>query len=444
MAMGNYYKQLVVYIPALIIIFILAIVPFHTFLTVWISLLTGHYTLLRVWIEVLLVISLCAASYIYITDKKIRELFYKSRLIQLIILFLLIELICGAVGHINRDINTKSLLYGWLFDTRFLIFFLVTILISKKTSLIENKSLKLVLYPACLVVLFGLMQVLVLPKDFLTHFGYGPNTVLPYQTINHNSHYIRIFSTLRSPNSLGVYLIIPLSLSTVLLIKGLKVWQNAIFILLGTIVMVFSFSRSAWLGLVAAFAISVFLSIKDTVIKTRMLYVAVIIGMLFCLVVIVGRHSSKVQNIVFHTETHSKVKEATDQQHGLAIASDFRQLVKYPLGRGPGSSGPASIYNNKIQRSPEDFYIQIGEETGLIGLFVFLAINVYIILSLWARRQDSLSLALLASFIGLIICNALLPTWRDTTLAYLWWGLAGVVIATKPRRASFEKSESII
>jgi hypothetical protein len=164
-----------------------------------------------------------------------------------------------------------------------------------------------------------------------------------------------------------------------------------------------------------------------------MLYVSLIVGVLICLVAIAGRHNPRVQNIVFHTQSHSSIKQTSDNQHSTALENGLKQLVKYPLGRGPGTSGPASVYNTKISRSPEDYYIQIGQETGWLGLIVFLAINVYVVLSLWARRDDELSLALMTSFIGLIVCNLLLPSWTDDTLAYLWWGLAGVAIATKPK-----------
>ena len=57
-------------------------------------------------------------------------------------------------------------------------------------------------------------------------------------------------------------------------------------------------------------------------------------------------------------------------------------------------------------------------------------------MSLWARREDTLALALLASFLGLIIVNMLLEAWTDDTLCYLWWGMAGIVIASPPKSIS--------
>ena len=61
---------------------------------------------------------------------------------------------------------------------------------------------RLVLWPAFVVIVFGLLQALVLPNDFLRHFGYGHATIMPMETINNNKAYIRVMSTLRGANAL--------------------------------------------------------------------------------------------------------------------------------------------------------------------------------------------------------------------------------------------------
>ncbi len=58
------------------------------------------------------------------------------------------------------------------------------------------------------VIVFGVLQVIVLPKDFLSLFGYGPQTIQPYLTVDNNEAYIRINSTLRGPNPLGLYVVV--------------------------------------------------------------------------------------------------------------------------------------------------------------------------------------------------------------------------------------------
>jgi hypothetical protein len=48
---------------------------------------------------------------------------------------------------------------------------------------------------------------------------------------------------------------------------------------------------------------------------------------------------------------------------------------------------------------------------------------------LWYRRSEILARFLLASLAGITFVNLLSHAWADDTLAYLWWGLAGLAIA---------------
>lgn len=438
-------SQLAVYIPAILIVVIIALLPFHAFLTVFGSSLIGHYTALRLWKEYLIVICLIGVLIILFIDKASRQLIYHSKLIQLIFVFFIIELILGIVSRVQGEVSTKALFYGWLSDCRYLAFFIICLIIAKKTSLVKNKSIRLILWPAVIVIIFGLLEVFVLPSNFLSHFGYGPNTIMPYQTINSNSRYVRILSTLRGSDPLGAYLLVPLSLATVLFVKGQKRWQMAIFFIAGVIVMIFSFSRSAWLGLVVAVALSIYLAIKSTKLKRQLLYMVVGLIVIFGGIFIAERNNHRFQNLIFHTQSNSSIKVSSDQAHLSALKTGLKQLFNQPLGKGPGTAGPASAYNTKGPRIiPENYYLQIAIETGWLGLIVFLAINLLVILSLWARRDDTLSLALLTSFIGLIIVNMLLEAWTDDTLCYIWWGLAAVAIASRPKLAKYKKNRLVL
>ena len=49
---------------------------------------------------------------------------------------------------------------------------------------------------------------------------------------------------------------------------------------------------------------------------------------------------------------------------------------------------------------------------------------------LWQRRRDWLALSVLASGIGIAVASLFLPVWADDTVSIVWWGLAGVALAT--------------
>ena len=84
--------------------------------------------------------------------------------------------------------------------------------------------------------------------------------------------------------------------------------------------------------------------------------------------------------------------------------------------------------------------MQIAQETGWIGLGLFVLINVGVGYLLWLRRDDPLALSLFASLIGLTFINLLSHAWADDTLAYVWWGLAGIAMAPNRKAEVAEKS----
>lgn len=433
-------------ISSAIVLLILFLIPFQGFLPVWLSSIVGHYTLLRLWKEFLLVIILIITIYYLITDSKTRKNIFSNKLTWLIILFWVIELIWAAIAHLGKDVSLKALFFGLLLDCRYFIFFGITWIIALKNRNLIKFIPKIILVPAAVVVLFGLLQIFILPNNFLAHFGYNQATIMPFQTINSNSKYVRIISTLRGANPLGAYLIIPITyLIYIFLKKSKKINKTTIaitiFILLSLVVLFFSFSRSAWIGAFVAGCLIVFLSIQNKKTKKRIL-----IGGLVVLIVVgaglfLDRNNHKVQNLLFHTQSNSKIGISSDQAHLNSTINNFKKLIKNPLGSGPGSSGPASIYNKyRAPQIPEDYYIQIGQEVGIFGLIIYLAIIFKILLDLFKNKdQNQINHFLLASLVGILIVNLFLMAWTDDTLAYLWWGILGISYSTLPNKIKKKK-----
>ena len=421
-----------------LVVLIIALLPFHAILTVWAGSNFGHYTAFRLWKEYLLVVVGLIAIAIVIKNAQIRNIVFKNKLVWLIVTYAGLDIIVTLVAHSKHLVSGKALAYGLLDDLRFLFFFVVCYVLSLKSKSLSSGWQKLILIPATLVVLFGLIQMFILPANFLTHFGYGVHTIMPFETVNQNSSYIRIMSTLRGANPLGAYLILPISALIVLLIKYPKSWNWAkALLLLGSILVLFgSYSRSALIGAVLA---SLFICLsylkKDWLIKHRLYLIASSLALIAVLVIglLVLGHSAKFQNIVFHTQTNSSAPLSSDQAHLSAVIGGFSQVVSYPLGKGAGTSGPGSFYNKDLPtRIPENYFLQVGEEAGWLGLVLFILINVLVGYELWQRRTSALALTLLGSLVGLSIVNLLLLAWTDDTISYIWWGLAGVAMSLSP------------
>jgi hypothetical protein len=409
---------------------VLLLMPLYGFLTVWGASTFGHYTAIRLWGEGLLAVCTIGILYLLAFDHKIRIHTLSRRLVWTFLAYIALNLAWGILSYERHDVTAKALGYGLIVDLRFPIFFLVTWSVAVRMTRLRANWQWLVSWPAVIVVIFGLLQIFILPHDFLRHFGYGPRSIPIQETINHNPHYLRIASTLRGANPLGAYLIIPISLLTVQLLRVKRNWRQALFFVASLVVLFYSFSRSAWAGAAISVVIVMVISIKSQKMQRLALAIAALILIVCGGASIAFRHNATFQNFVFHTQTNSSVKSTSDQGHLSALKTGLGDLYHNPLGSGPGTAGPASVYNyGHAPRIAENFFVQIGQETGYLGLFLFVLINLGVGYLLWLRRSDPLALSLFASLIGLTLVNMLSHAWADDTLAYIWWGLAGIAMA---------------
>jgi len=422
---------------------ILFLMPFHALLTVWGASLIGHYTALRLWKEVFLVLCVIGVFYLWLTDHKIRFHTLSRRLVWLILAYMALTVVWGLLALNQHDVSSKAFGYGLIINLRFLAFFLVTWAVALRLTRLRAHWQRLVLWSAAVVVAFGVLQALVLPHDFLRHFGYNEQTIPALETINHNQHYVRIASTLRGANPLGAYLLIPISLLSVLLIRHGRNWRQAVFLVGALLVLFFSFSRSAWVGAALSIIVLLFLS------RLSRQSQRIALGVTALLLVVAGgltltyRHHARFENFVFHTQKNSAVKSTSNQGHLTALKSGLDDLRTRPLGQGPGTAGPASVYNQPHPaRIAENYFIQIGQETGWLGLLLFVVINAGVAALLYVRRDDPLALSLFASLIGLTFINLLSHAWTDDTLAYIWWGLAGIAMAPNKLAEDEAKAQS--
>lgn len=426
---------------------IIVLMPFHATLTVWGSQLVGHYTLLRLWKECVLVLLGFGSLYTICTQLQLRQRFFGSTLVRLVAVFLAVQVVWGIMALITHHVTAKALGYGWVSDTRYLVFFLLVWVIASKVPRLYELWPKLVFWPAAAVIVFGLVQYFVLPYDFMMHLGYSAATIFPYEDINHNTHYIRIMSTLRGANPLGAYLVMVLSLLGAVGLKQ-KIWRGVlkpanrmralrfgVFALAAVIALILTFSRSAWIGFIVSSSVLLWASLSSE--KAREL---IFIGVMACVVLAAGaafalRNDVTFQNVFLHTQTNSAVATTSNEGHASALQNGLHDLLHEPLGRGPGTAGPASAYNTGHNaRIAENYFIQIAQETGWIGLALFVAINLLVAKELWARRSKALSLGLLAGLAGISFIGLLGHVWADDTIAYIWWSLAGLTLAVTSTR----------
>ena len=236
----------------LTILIILLVLPFHEFLTTWLASNFGHINLFRVWKEIVLILISPIVFFLAWSDKKLRKWLIKDKLILLIKLFSIIVIVLGVIGYYQKRVNLSALGAGMVIDLRFFLIFLITLVLTRYTDFFRRYWKQILIYPALLVILFGIAQ-LFLPIDFLRHFGYGPNTIPAFQTIDQQLRFHRIQSTLRGANPLGAYLILITPVFIFFYTKNLLV--RVITSVLSLTALFFTYSRSAYVGLIVTIGI---------------------------------------------------------------------------------------------------------------------------------------------------------------------------------------------
>lgn len=409
---------------------ILVALPVSTLLTTWAGANSGHFDLFKIWKELLLVPIGLAALWLAKRDKQLNKRLHNDILIYLILLYVFTQIVLGLSSLINGKVNSSALIYSWLVNSRFLVFFIICFIVAAKDDWLKKYWKRLVLVPAAVVLIFGLLQAWVLPANFLAHFGYGPKTITAVHTIDQKPEYIRLQSTLRGPNPLGAYLVIIISLLAALLYgRRAKTVRAPLLLAVSIVILLFTYSRSAWLGAVLSVCVLSFWALRNHLARRWVLAGAASSVVVAVGLVVVFRDNNFVQNTLFHTDETSQSAESSNAARASALESGAVSLLHEPFGRGPGTAGPASFRNDKPARIAENYFIQIGQEVGLIGLALFLAIYGIVARRLWLARQDLLPAVLLASLAGITLINMLSHAWTDDTLALLWWGLAGLALA---------------
>lgn len=420
---------------------LLAYMPFHVFLAQWLSTITGG---LSVWkgakdaITALLVAFITILVFFKVKNRAQRKLFFTFLIFALCYL-----LLHFAIWALNPSIYKPAAILGTVYNSRLIWYLLIGmgagLLLPK--DLKPEKVLRLAIIVSTLVCVLGVLQYY-LPKDILTHFGYTlARGVRPAFFIDDKSDLPRIMSTLKDPNSLGAFLILPITaLFYQLAIKRDKrrMLLSGLLALHG-LALFLTFSRSAWLAVVVSLAVLVAHQSRKAIKPIFIKYWPLIIG-----VVLLGgsllfsaRHKYVIQNVIEHSDKSTTAQYDSNGYHLEYVKRGLKGMAQKPLGHGPGTAGIVSIQNPKGGLLTENYYVQIGYEVGIIGLLLFIAINVLVYLQL-LKNQAGIARVLLCSFWGYVVVNMLLHTWSNEAVALQWWLLAGVAcVASAPK---FKKS----
>lgn len=416
-------------ITLVIFLGLLAYMPLHIFLSTLIGANVGGLAILKVLKDVVALI-----GFMTVLAISLRKPWFKGWIRQKLVILIVVYTSLTVLMAVIKPTDQDAEILGVAYNLRFPMFLLYGWLLSQHLSvvMIRAKAIKTVLASSIVVVLFGIFQYVFLPNNALTHLGFTTaNGVFPVFFIDNKPDLERVMSTLRDPNSLGSYLIIILSLITAKLATGKKKQRRllAIYGLATILCLLFTFSRSALLGLVATVVLGLVYASHRFGLQRYTRSIGLVLGIGIILStggLVVARNTYFVRNTIFHSDA-ATVEEDPNQLRLRFFKESIQDIKDNPVGRGPGTAGLASI-KNKIQGTvlTENYYLQIAIEVGVVGLLLFLAILILVYRRLLFCKSDPAVIALIASFTGLAVTNLLVHIWSNEAVAYTWWGLAGL------------------
>lgn len=411
-------------------------VVIHAPLTVWLgSLFPAVATPIKAWKEVLLGLAVLGLGLALVRRRAWRHQDWRR----------LPWWVWWAIGliliHLAMMIWWRgpfaAVVAGGLIDLRFVVYALVVYGLVRLCPAWRPLLIGAAVAGAVVVVGFGVAQ-LWLPPDILAGIGYGPGTIMPYLTIDQHPDFIRINSTLRGPNPLGIY--------AGLVLVAVTVWWSArqlrlrpwyqhlaagVTALAAGAVLYASHSRSAWVA--AAVALVVVGAVRWLPLVRRVPWWGwlVVAGLVVGAGWLVLSNQQLTSTVILHENPDGGSALKSNSEHLRSFNDGIERLARQPLGAGVGSTGSASLLGSQ-PLIIENYYLLVAHEAGWLGLASFIGLMVAVLAGLWQRRRDHVALVIVATGVGIALACLVLPVWADDTVSLVWWGLAAVALAARP------------
>ncbi len=449
---------------------LLSLLPFHAFLiTVATRIVAGpnHAPLgaLALWKEALLAIIVLLGLFECHRNLKAKSLKLDVDLLDISIgLFAIVAL---AVSFVTT-LPLTAAVYGFRYDLLAPLTFLVLRRVPWSPTFVRSagRTLCVAAVAACVLGL----GVYVLPDSFYRALGYSdlhslyvPGAPLAaFQQLG-GSAIRRMQGPMSGPNQFGLWLLLPWSLALVGVLQklttGKKMKRSLGFaLLLFTVGIVMSFSRSAWVAAAVIGALALWIYVPKSV-RCTMAWIAAI----FLSTVLTGVTVLFPQAILRSVSNRGHIEKPL-----LAID----RIVENPIGRGLGSAGPASnrlsdacvelpagsdaawakdrpdlcvfVGGAQVQPVgracscpflPENWYLQIGVEAGIVGMLLWIGVTGLMLWKLAAmsgvgsRVSGSIAPSVFFAFLGVSVAGLFLHSWEDAAVAMSVWLLAAAALS---------------
>jgi hypothetical protein len=245
--------------------------------------------------------------------------------------------------------------------------------------------------------------------------------------------FVRVGSTLLSPLDLGFYLLLPFAVAIERTVRnGLRSYSGAALGIIGA-ALILTQTRAALIGaVIVAFVAFRPAAGRDWSRRIQFSFVLAV-GLLIAV------PAATVTGLSERVTTAASGDEESAVDHWDSFWQGVRVVRAEPLGLGLGTSaGAGQRFESTILVIPENNYLQVGVEVGLLGMALFIALTV---LMLRRLRRAQLAVANLgvaaarSAGLGLAIGAFFLHAWSNLIVSWPFWALAGVAIGTAESQA---------
>lgn len=404
--------------------------PFHVFLSQWLSLYTGGLDIWKVAKDgITIVVTILCIAYVY-WKKRSTSLY--NKLLLLVVAYGLLHLLLMFATNQPYETGFLAILYNLRIFAYLIIGFSLALMFPKRNLL--PLFFRYLIIVSTIVCAVALLQRL-LPSDILTHFGYSVDRgVKPNFFIDDKPDFPRVFGTLRDPNSFGAFLILPIVL------LASRLWQNwqtekrlmygGLF-LLHVLVLFLTFSRSTLLATILALVVLVVITNQNFVKQNKKKIALFALGFLIVLGGLIGltRDSYVTQNVVLHADESTVLEDPNELRVGF-LKKAIDAITERPLGHGPGTAGLVATRSPVGGLMTENYYLQIAYEVGIVGLLVFIAVLVTVFRRLF-RSNKAEKKIMLASGVGVLFACLFFHTLSNEAVAIAWLLPAGLILKSR-------------
>lgn len=250
---------------------------------------------------------------------------------------------------------------------------------------------------------------------------------------------VRIGSVFLSSASCGFYLVIGFAIALQrVLVRGARIPLLGALVLIGG-ALILTLTRSAVLGALVVSFLALRLVMKRGSAQRTRVALILVAGALLAV------PAAWATGLAARTVHGVLGQEESAVEHVEAFFRGVQVVAERPLGQGLGTSaGTGQRFPTPNVVVPENNYLQVGNELGLVTMLVFIALTVAFVRHLRRaahQHDDPAAAALSGAAVALALGAFFLHVWNDFSVAWTLWGLGGAVLSLAAHQVGAEASE---